>query len=143
MAMPSSPGPSPSDTPSSASPRRGRWAAAGLFTGASALAGVVAAGLLLPFAGAVGIGAKEAVTSYETLPAALTTPPLPQRTVIRDKNQQQIAQLFKENRVIVPLEQISVNLQRAVIATEDSRFYDHNGMDLKGTARALASNAGG
>ena len=60
--------------------------------------------------------------------------------MIRDKNQQQIAQLFKENRVIVPLEQISVNLQRAVIATEDSRFYDHNGMDLKGTARALASN---
>jgi membrane peptidoglycan carboxypeptidase len=145
--MPSSAGPSASDvpgTPPSSTPRgRGKWAAAGLFTGASALAGVVAAGLLLPFAGAVGIGAKEAVTSYETLPAALTTPPLPQRTIIRDRNQQQIAQLFKENRVIVPLEQISVNLQRAVIATEDSRFYDHNGMDLKGTARALASNAGG
>ncbi len=123
---------------------RGRkWAAGAKFAGVSVLAGVVAAGLLLPFAGAAGVGAQSTIASYEDLPASLTTPPLPVRTVIRDKNGGQIAQLYKENRVEVPLSAISVYLQRAVIATEDARFYDHNGVDLKGTARALASTAGG
>jgi penicillin-binding protein 1A len=37
----------------------------------------------------------------------------------------------------VPLADISPLLQKAVIAVEDSRFYDHRGIDLRGVARAL------
>ncbi|BAS18289.1 penicillin-binding protein 1F (plasmid) [Arthrobacter sp. Hiyo8] len=37
----------------------------------------------------------------------------------------QIATLFNENRTQVPLEQMSPNIKNAIIAIEDSRFYQH------------------
>ena len=45
-----------------------------------------------------------------------------------------------ENRMPVKIEQIPVNLQRAFIAIEDNRFYEHNGIDPRGLARALYAN---
>lgn len=41
----------------------------------------------------------------------------------------------------VPLEEIPDTLIKATMATEDRRFFDHFGIDLLGTARALAENA--
>ena len=41
----------------------------------------------------------------------------------------------------VPLEQVPDNLIHAVLATEDRRFYEHFGIDLIGTARAIGVNA--
>src|SRR6516162_4240095 len=41
----------------------------------------------------------------------------------------------------VPLDQFPDHLIKAVLATEDRRFYDHFGIDLAGTARALVTNA--
>jgi penicillin-binding protein 1A len=41
----------------------------------------------------------------------------------------------------IPLDQFPDHLIKAVLATEDRRFYDHFGIDLGGTARALVSNA--
>ena len=41
----------------------------------------------------------------------------------------------------VPLEQMPPYLTQAVLATEDRRFYDHFGIDIIGTARALSVNA--
>lgn len=46
----------------------------------------------------------------------------------------------KENREYAKLETIPVNLRRAVIAIEDERFYQHNGIDLKGMVRAMVIN---
>lgn len=43
------------------------------------------------------------------------------------------------NRVYTSLDQIPTYLQEAVIAVEDSRFYDHNGIDLKGIVRAAVT----
>lgn len=43
------------------------------------------------------------------------------------------------NRVYTSLDQIPTYLQNAVIAVEDSRFYDHNGIDLKGIVRAAVT----
>ena len=48
----------------------------------SVLAGVLAAGLALPFAGSVGVAARSAVSDFEALPSVLQTPPLPQRSQI-------------------------------------------------------------
>ena len=45
-----------------------------------------------------------------------------------------------ENRLPVPLKQIPKNLQNAFIATEDSRFYSHHGIDPIGVLRAIAVN---
>jgi penicillin-binding protein 1A len=41
----------------------------------------------------------------------------------------------------VPLDQFPDNLIKAVLATEDRRFYDHFGIDIGGTMRALVTNA--
>ena len=46
----------------------------------------------------------------------------------------------EENRTIVPLDQVSKNLQNAVIATEDRSFYKHPGVSLKGIIRAVFTN---
>lgn len=44
------------------------------------------------------------------------------------------------NRQYVTLDEIPKDLQHAVVAIEDARFYEHNGIDLKGIARALVAD---
>lgn len=51
-----------------------------------------------------------------------------------------IAKLCKENRINIPLSEIPQKLQNAVISIEDKRFYEHNGVDIRGVARALVTN---
>ena len=41
----------------------------------------------------------------------------------------------------IPLEEIPPNVINAVLATEDARFYQHFGVDVQGTLRALIENA--
>lgn len=45
--------------------------------------------------------------------------------------------LDSENRIWADLDQIPKNLQKAVVAIEDKRFYTHKGVDWHGTARAI------
>ncbi len=47
--------------------------------------------------------------------------------------------LDSENRIWADLEQIPKDLQKAVVAIEDKRFYKHKGVDWHGTARAIFS----
>lgn len=49
-----------------------------------------------------------------------------------------IGKFFKENRTPVQYEELPEHLVNALIATEDVRFYDHAGIDAKGSVRALA-----
>ena len=48
-----------------------------------------------------------------------------------------------ENRIIVPLDQVAPIMQKAQVAIEDSRFYEHGGVDLRGVVRALVSTLRG
>lgn len=61
-------------------------------------------------------------------------------TKIYDNQGNEIETLIAEgsNRVYVTLDQIPEDLQHAFIAVEDARFYTHNGIDLKGIARAAS-----
>jgi penicillin-binding protein 1A len=58
-------------------------------------------------------------------------------SAVYDRHDRLIGNLYYYNRIWVPLSKIPVNLQRAVVAIEDSRFYQHNGIDLRGIARAV------
>ncbi len=107
----------------------------------SALAGAIVAAMALPFAGGVAVATKQATTTFDSLPAELKSLPLPQRSYITDVNGNKIATLYSENRVVVPLDDISPLLQNAIVATEDARFYEHKGVDIKGAARALVANS--
>ena len=46
----------------------------------------------------------------------------------------------EENRVVVPLSEISKTLQKTVIIMEDEKFFEHHGFDLEGIARAALAN---
>ena len=58
-------------------------------------------------------------------------------TEIISSDGQTIGKFYKENRTPVPYEELPNHLIEALIATEDVRFYDHSGIDAKGTVRAL------
>lgn len=45
-----------------------------------------------------------------------------------------------DNREYAKLSEIPLHLQHAVVATEDERFYEHNGIDIKGIFRAIVKN---
>ena len=61
---------------------------------------------------------------------------------IYDANGSLITTLHEtENRTVVPLRSMPKHLQRAVVAIEDERFYDHDGIDLKAILRAFVTNA--
>jgi membrane peptidoglycan carboxypeptidase len=108
---------------------------------ASALAGLLVAGLALPVIGGVGLAAKSQADEFLVLPASLETPPLAQRSRILAADGSLIASLYLENRVVVPLTDVPEHTRKAVLAIEDARFYAHNGVDVKGTLRAAIENA--
>lgn len=47
----------------------------------------------------------------------------------------------EQDRKVIPIEQVPQHLKDAVVAIEDERFYQHEGVDLQGIARALRANA--
>ena len=64
-----------------------------------------------------------------------------QQTVIYAADGTEITRLeADENREVVPLSRIPAILQNAVVSIEDERFWEHNGIDLRGIARAAKSN---
>ncbi|MBD0424393.1 transglycosylase domain-containing protein [Streptomyces sp. TRM S81-3] len=111
------------------------------FLGVSVLAGAVLAGIALPAVGALGLAAKGSVESFDELPVSLKTPPLSQRTTILDAEGGAIATVYSRDRTVVGLKDISPYMQKAIVAIEDSRFYEHGAVDLKGVLRALNKNA--
>ncbi|MFE2284680.1 transglycosylase domain-containing protein [Streptomyces sp. NPDC059443] len=111
------------------------------FLGVSVLSGVVLAGIAIPGAGALGLAAKGTVEGFDEIPANLKTPPLSQRTTILDSEGGLIATVYSRDRQVVPLTAISPYMQKAIVAIEDSRFYEHGAIDLKGILRAVNRNA--
>ncbi len=111
------------------------------FIGVSVLSGVVLAGIAMPAAGALGLAAKGSVEGFDEIPADLKRPPLSQRTTILDAKGGTIATVYSRDRTVVPLEDVSPYLQKAIIAVEDARFYEHGAIDVKGVLRALNRNA--
>lgn len=111
------------------------------FLGVSVLAGAVLAGIALPAAGALGLAAKGSVEEFDEIPDNLEAPPLSQRTTILDNEGGSIATVYSRDRTVVPLNEISPYMQKAIVAIEDSRFYEHGAVDAKGILRALNQNA--
>lgn len=123
--------------------RRGFAAALGRILGflaASAMCGVLAASLVVPAVAAAGMGVSTSIDYFKGLPDELTVEPPSQGTKVLTSDGQQIAAFYAENRVKVPLDQMSPFIRDAIIAIEDSRFYEHAGVDPQGILRALVSN---
>src|SRR6478672_10543412 len=111
----------------------------GFFT-ASALCGVLAASLVVPAVAAAGFGVSTSIGFFDSLPEELTVQPPSQTTKVLTADGQTIATFYAENRVRVPLANMSPFIRDGIVAIEDSRFYEHAGIDPQGIMRALFSN---
>lgn len=111
----------------------------GFFT-ASALCGVLVASLVVPAVAAAGFGVSSSIDFFDRLPDELVVAPPSQSTKVLASDGQVIATFYAENRIKVPLDQMSPYIRDAVIAIEDSRYYDHAGIDPQGILRAAISN---
>lgn len=123
--------------------RRGFGVALGRILGflaASVMCGVLVASLVVPAVAAAGMGVSSSIGYFERLPEELTVQPPSQATKVLTSDGQPIATFYAENRVRVPLDQMSPFIKDGIIAIEDSRFYDHAGVDPQGILRALVSN---
>lgn len=115
----------------------------GAFVATAMVIGLLAAGLLIPAVGATGTAANSGVQAFDNLPSEFTSTPLSQQSRILDAEGNVIATPQDENRIIVDLKDIAPIMQKAQIAIEDSRFYEHGGVDPRGISRALISNLKG
>ena len=101
------------------------------------------AALAAPALGGIGIAARNVATGFLNMPSELETPPPPQRSIIYDAEGGVIAEVYDRNRELVELDQIAPIMQQAIIAIEDSRFYEHGGLDIVGTFRAALRTIAG
>lgn len=108
------------------------------------LAGILAAAAAFPLAGLFGMAAENGIQSFESLPTELTKPTLPQTSyVYASDGETLITSFYEENRREVTLDEVSPLMIDALLAAEDSKFYEHNGVDWAGIIRAAVANQGG
>ena len=112
------------------------------FLSVSALMGVVGAGMLVPLAGPTALVAKSVPSVFNELPGDLQTVAPAEESQLLDSSGAVIAHFYDKQRIVVPSANISDVMKKAIVAIEDKRFYEHNGVDATGIARALVSNLG-
>src|SRR5215218_7130958 len=104
------------------------------------VAGALLAGLLLPWIGGTGMVARNSASLLDGLPVELTDATPAGNTRVLAADGSLITNFYANNRTPVDPEQISDVMKQALVDIEDSRFYDHNGLDVQGTLRALLRN---
>jgi membrane peptidoglycan carboxypeptidase len=123
----------------------------------AAVGGVLAAAMVVPVVAATGVLVRNEADKFTTL--SLNTQGLPQRSEILDRNGHFLAyvygvdvpyyntadsasalQYFGWDRQPVAYNQISPNMVNAAVAIEDSRYWEHGAIDLRGTIRAAVND---
>lgn len=105
------------------------------------LGGVLAAGLVMPAVATTSTLTDTSVRLFDDLPTELEEVPLSEKSTILAADGTLLATFYEQNRIVVPLAEISQDMIDAVVATEDRRFWEHGGIDPTGMARALVRNA--
>ena len=113
------------------------------FVMVAGVGGVLGAGLVLPGVAAANTVTDVSVTAFNDLPTELEQRALPEKSEILAADGTLLATFYQQNRVVVPLEDIAEIMQKAVIAVEDRRFYEHAGVDVAGMTRAAIATAMG
>ena len=96
--------------------------------------GIVVSGFLLPGALATSKAASKAIPSLSTTENIdFNLSDLPQQSrMYASDGKTLIATFYDQNRINVPLSKVSRYMQQAVVASEDRRFFQHNGVDPQG-----------
>ena len=112
------------------------------FLSVSSLMGVVTAGMLVPVAGPTALAAKSVPSVFNELPGDLQTVAPAEESQLLDSSGGVIAHFYDKQRIVVPSANIADVMKKAIVAIEDKRFYEHNGVDATGIVRALVTNLG-
>ncbi len=135
--------PTPNTSPQQPAPRRRRKFIALAWTVFFCLVAAVAVFFVLAYNGVIG---------YMPPVESLRNPQDKFATIIYTADGVEMGRYFRNsgNRIYADLDEISPNVINALIATEDSRFMDHSGIDARAITRALVKtvlmgqrNAGG
>ncbi|HEX9035296.1 MAG TPA: transglycosylase domain-containing protein, partial [Streptosporangiaceae bacterium] len=115
-----------------------------LLAAISLAAGLVTAAAALPFLTVAGIASRNAAKAFNTMPVSRLGL-LPARSELLDSSGHLISYYYPRNiyRVPVTYDQIAPAMRDAIIAIEDTRFYQHGAIDLHGTIRALITTLSG
>jgi membrane peptidoglycan carboxypeptidase len=124
----------------------------------SAIGGVLVAAVMIPAVGSVGEVTKSTLDKFQSL-STQALGEVPQRSEILDRYGHHLAYIYNVDasyfygpgkikpvsaqgidRQPVSYDQISPVMRNAVIAIEDSRYYQHGAIDFKGTLRALVND---
>ena len=111
-----------------------------LFLVAIPLAGALTAGMLVPWIVGPGLIASSSANLLSPLPGVLDDETPPGNSVVLAADGSLITWFYRLNRTPVAEDQISEVMKQALVDIEDSRFYEHHGLDVEGTARALVRN---
>lgn len=114
-----------------------------MFVAVSVLAGLLTAGLIVPFAAIGGSSATMVANSTDSLPADLETPPESMKSTVYLADGSVLADFYEENRIVVSMDDIAPIMRVAQLSIEDHRFYEHGAIDVTGTLRAFVSNSVG
>jgi membrane peptidoglycan carboxypeptidase len=115
----------------------------------SALAGVLAAAVVLPVVAATGIVVRNAADKFTTL--SINASSLPERSAIYDRSGKLITYVYGVDqgtgmtysgidRQALTYDQINNTMRVSIVAIEDDRFWQHGALDIKGTFRALMND---
>src|SRR5215471_5962981 len=124
----------------------------------SAIGGVLVAAIWLPVAGSAGLFAKTELNKFNSL-STQALHQVPQRSEILDRYGHVIAYFYNVDasyyygpgnvkavlasgvdRAPVAFNQIAPDMRQAIVAIEDSRYYQHGALDFRGTIRALVND---
>lgn len=112
--------------------------------GASIVAGVLVTAMVTPTIAVVGMTTNGGVSMFENLPSYIKPDALSQTSRVFGKNTDGstvlLASFFEQDRQSVGWNDIPQFVKDAVISTEDPRFYEHGGIDVQSTTRALLGN---
>ena len=118
--------------------RRARAIAAAKLAGCCLIAGLLVAALAFPLVGGAGTAVLRVSNSATDESADLLGGEVPAVSTMVDAAGNPIAWLYEQRRWEVPAERIADTMKLAIIAIEDKRFAEHNGVDWQGTLTGLA-----
>lgn len=117
------------------------------FLGLSVAAGVLVTATVTPALAVTGMATNSTINVFDGLPDYLALDELAQKSSIYATdsagNPQLLASFYQQNRIEVGWDQINQFVKDAAVSAEDPRFYEHGGVDLTGTIRAVAISATG
>jgi len=110
--------------------------------GLSTAAGVLLTAAVTPAIAVSGAAASSAITIFDNMPSYLQPDALMLPTTLM-AGDRVLAKFYDQNRSPVTFDQVNPVMYDAILSSEDPRYYQHGGVDLIGTTRALLSNASG